>query len=346
MKRDGIFVPIRVEPRKLTLLPLFIEAKGFFYLTKNYRRLKSMIVNSISDVIGRTPIVRLNNVVDDNMADILVKVEGINPGGSIKDRAAFYMIKDAEKKGLLKKGGTIIEPTSGSTGIALAMIGASKGYNVIIVMPDNMSVERIKLMKAYGAKVILTDGKDGMAGSIKLAEKLAEENGYFLPNQFENINNCIAHYETTGVEILEDTGGKIDAFVAGVGTGGTITGIGKKLKEENENILIVAVEPKKSPVLSGGNASTHGIQGIGANFIPEIMDMNIIDEIVDIDDEEAFKATVNIGEKEGILCGISSGANVLASIKIAKRLGKGKTVVTVLPDTGERYLSMDFFDGE
>lgn len=304
------------------------------------------MLDSIDKVVGKTPLVRLNNSTKGDVAEILVKVESINPGGSIKDRAALYMIKDAEEKGILKRGGTIIEPTSGNTGIGIAMIGAAKGYKVIIVMPDTMSIERRKLMKAYGAEVILTEGKYGMAGSVELAQKLANENGYFMPDQFGNINNVKAHYETTAVEILEDTKGDIDAFVAGVGTGGTITGVGKKLKEINSDILIVAVEPKKSPLLSGGKAGSHGLQGIGANFIPKILDENIIDEVIGIDEEKAYLQTKSLGKQDGILCGISSGANVAAAMMLAKRLGKGKRIVTVLPDTGERYLSTDLFNGE
>lgn len=305
-----------------------------------------MKYNSIYQIIGRTPLLKLNNMIEDNIADIFAKVEFFNPGGSIKDRPALYMIKDAERKGILKKGGTIIEPTSGNTGIALAMIGAAKGYKVIIVMPNTMSMERRKLMKAYGAELILTEGKYGMAGSVELAKELASKEGYFMPDQFGNINNAIAHYETTGVEILEDIKGEVDAFVAGVGTGGTITGVGKRLKEANPNTLVVAVEPSKSPILSGETPSSHGIQGIGANFIPEILDINMLDEIIKVEDEDAFLQARRIGEKEGILCGISSGANIHAAMIIAKRLGKGKKIVTVLPDTGERYLSTVLFNGE
>ena len=301
--------------------------------------------DSIHQAIGKTPMIELSYTDNGNRGNIFVKLESFNPGGSIKDRAALYMVEDAEKKGILEKGGTIIEPTSGNTGIALAMIGSAKGYKVIIVMPDTMSIERRKLMEAYGAKVILTDGKYGMAGSVELAEKLAKEKGYFMPDQFGNINNVKVHYETTSLEILEEINGKIDAFVAGVGTGGTITGIGKRLKEENPNTLIIAVEPEKSPLLSGGKAGPHGLQGIGANFIPSILDMNIIDEIIKINEEEAYLQAKNLGKYEGILSGISSGANVAAALKIAEKLGKGKKVVTVLPDTGERYLSTDLFNG-
>lgn len=304
------------------------------------------MINSIDKVIGKTPLIRLNNNREENMAEILVKVESANPGGSIKDRPALYMIKDGEERGALKKGGTIIEPTSGNMGIAIAMIGAVKGYKVIITMPSSMSVERRKLMEAYGAKVILTQAEDGMLGSVELAKKMAKENGYFMPDQFANKSNVKAHYETTAVEILEDTEGQIDGFVAGVGTGGTISGIGKRLKEKNSNIIIVGVEPKKSPVLSGGKPGSHGIQGIGANFIPEILDRSIIDQIIGIGEEEAYLQTKNLGKQYGILCGISSGANMAGAIILAKQLGKGKRVVTILPDTGERYLSTDLFNGE
>lgn len=302
-----------------------------------------MKFDNLYETIGRTPLVKLNNSVTGDMADIFVKLESNNPGGSVKDRPALYMINDAEEKGTLKEKGTIIEPTSGNTGIALAMIGAAKGYEVIIVMPDTMSVERKTLMEAYGAEVILTEGKYGMSASVELAKKLADEKGYFMPNQFENSNNVRAHYETTAVEILEDTNDKIDAFVAGVGTGGTITGVGKKLKEIDPNILIVAVEPKKSPLLSGGEPNSHGIQGIGANFIPSILDRNFIDEVMKVEDEDAYIQAKNLGKLEGILCGISSGANLAAAMVIAKRLGINKKVVTILPDTGERYLSTNLF---
>ena len=302
-----------------------------------------MILNNIFEAVGKTPIIRLNNINEEGAAEILVKVESFNPSGSIKDRASLYMIEAAEKGGKLEEGGTIIEPTSGNTGVGLAMIGVAKGYNVILVMPDTMSIERRKLMQAYGAKIILTEGKYGMSGSVELAERLAKVNNYFMPNQFNNESNTKAHYETTGVEILEDTDGRVDAFVAGVGTGGTISGIGKKLKEYNKDILLVAVEPSKSQVLSGGRASGHNIQGIGANFIPEILNKDIIDEIISIDEEIAYLYARKLATNEGILSGISSGANLAAASIIARRLGRGKRVVTILPDTGERYLSTSLY---
>ncbi len=305
-----------------------------------------MILNNIGEAVGKTPIVRLNNIKEEGAAEILIKIESFNPSGSVKDRAALYMIEAAEREGILTKGGTIIEPTSGNTGVGLAMIGAAKGYNVILVMPDTMSIERRKLMQAYGAKIILTEGKYGMSGSVELAERLAKDNNYFLPNQFANKNNLIAHYETTGVEILQATDGNIDAFVAGVGTGGTISGIGKRLKEHNKDILLIAVQPAKSPVLTGGQPNPHKIQGIGANFIPDIFDNDIVDEILNIDEEIAYSYARKLAAHEGVLCGISSGANVAAASIIAKRLGKGKRVLTILPDTGERYLSIDLFNGE
>lgn len=304
-----------------------------------------MKYNSIHETIGKTPIVKLNSIIDENMADVYVKVEFFNPAGSVKDRPALYMIRDALERGLLKVGGTIVEPTSGNTGIALAMIGASMGIKVIIVMPETMSIERRKLMKAYGADLILTEGKFGMQGAVDKAKELADKNGYFMPNQFENPANVKAHYETTAVEVLNDMG-NIDAFVAGVGTGGTISGVGKRLKEVNKDALVVAVEPKKSPLLTEGKASSHGIQGIGANFIPGILNRDIIDKIITVGDEDALETSRLLGKKEGIFCGISSGANVYAALKVARELGQGKKVVTVLPDTGERYLSTALFREE
>lgn len=305
-----------------------------------------MILNNIYQAIGNTPIIKLNNLTDENMADVLVKVESFNPSGSVKDRAALYMIEGAEKEGKLKKGDTIIEPTSGNTGIGLAMVGASKGYKVILTMPDSMSIERRKILKAYGAELILTEGKLGMSGAVEKAKSLAEDKGYFLPDQFSNKDNVRAHYETTAEEILRDVDGKLHAFIAGVGTGGTISGVGRKLKEKINDISIVAVEPSKSQVLSGNDPAPHGIQGLGANFVPAILDRSAIDKIMDISDEEALKYARLLGEKEGILVGISAGANLAAAIKVAKELGRGKRVLTILPDTGERYLSTDLFSEE
>ena len=300
------------------------------------------ILNNISEAIGSTPLVRLKDL-DDDMAEILVKIEGMNPGGSVKDRPALYMIMDAQKKGILKPGDTIIEGTSGNMGISLAMIGAAQDYKVILVMPDTMSMERRNLMKAFGAELILTEGKMGMKGSVELAEKIAKEKNYFLPRQFSNMANLKSHMETTAVEIINDTEGQLDAFVAGVGTGGTISGTGRILKESNKDILTVAVQPDKSPVLTGGEPSGHKIQGLGANFVPDIYDRESVDEVIDIGEEDAFKYARYLGEKEGILVGVSGGANLAAAVQVAKRLGKGKRVVVILPDTGERYLSTALF---
>lgn len=303
-----------------------------------------MLYENITETIGNTPLIRVNQKEEDSAA-LYVKVESFNPAGSIKDRPAYYMIKAAEEKGVLKKGTTIIEATSGNTGIALAMIGAALGYPVIIVMPETMSVERQRLMQAYGATLILTPGKSGMSGAVEKAEKLAQEKGYFMTKQFENPANVSSHEETTAREILKDLNGKIDAFVAGVGTGGTITGVATVLKKKNPSVLTVALQPEKSPVLTGGEPGSHGIQGIGANFIPEIYNADVIDEVISVTEKEAYAGARQLG-KEGILAGISSGANYALAKKIAKKLGKGKVVVTVLPDTGERYLSTDLFAKE
>ncbi|SEF50899.1 cysteine synthase A [Caloramator fervidus] len=303
-----------------------------------------MIYNNIYELIGNTPMIRLNRLVTNDMAEVLVKLEYFNPGSSVKDRIALSMIQEAEKRGILKKGDTIIEPTSGNTGIGLAMVGASKGYKVILVMPETMSIERRKLMKAYGAEIILTDGKKGMKGAVEVAERLAKENGYFMPQQFKNFANPEIHMKTTAQEILKQTEGKIDVFVAGVGTGGTITGVGKVLKEYIPNIKIVAVEPKESAVLSGGQIGLHKIQGIGAGFVPDILDTSIIDEIVTVSSKEAFETSRNLAKKEGILVGISSGAAVYAALNKALELGNGKRIVTIAPDTGERYLSTELFE--
>lgn len=305
-----------------------------------------MIYENILGTIGNTPMVKLNSLKKEGRAEIIAKLESRNPGGSVKDRAALFMVKDAEAKGLLQPGGTIIEPTSGNTGIALAMTGAALGYRVILVMPETMSIERRKLMKAYGAEFILTPGPLGMKGSVDKAEELSREHGYFMPNQFNNPANVKAHIETTSLEIINDTEGRIDAFVTGVGTAGTVIGVGRVLKEKVKNIKIYAAEPTSSPILNGGAPAGHKIQGIGANFIPGNYDETVIDKVFDITDEEAFIASRAIAKNEGILVGISAGANIAAAILAADELGEGKTVVTVLPDTGERYLSTALFEEE
>lgn len=301
-----------------------------------------MMYNSVLELIGNTPMVKFQGG-EKGTADIYLKIERSNPGGSIKDRAALFMIENAEKNGKLKAGDTIIEATSGNTGVALAMIGAIKGYRVIIVMPDTMSVERQRLMSAYGADLILTPGKQGMSGSVEKAKALTVDNGYFMPGQFINRANVEAHYRTTAEEIWRDMEGRVDVFVAGVGTGGTISGVGKRLKELNPEISIVAVQPEKSPVLTGGEPSSHGIQGIGANFIPQIYDHEVVDQVISMREEDAREKTLQLARQSGILAGISSGSNLAAAIKVAESLRPGKRVVTVLPDTGERYLSTDIF---
>ncbi|SHF50458.1 cysteine synthase [Caldanaerobius fijiensis DSM 17918] len=299
------------------------------------------IYDNIVELIGRTPIVRLNKVVSEDEAEVLVKLESFNPGGSVKDRIAFNMIRRAEESGKLKPGMTIVEPTSGNTGIGLAMICAVKGYRLILVMPDTMSIERRNLLASYGAELILTPGIEGMKGALKKVEELLEShNDYIMLNQFENPANPEIHELTTGQEILKATKGELDAFVAGVGTGGTISGVGRVLKRSNSNIKVYAVEPETSAVLSGEKPGPHRIQGIGAGFIPQTLDRNVVDEVIKVNDQKAFEMSLRLAREEGILCGISSGANVLAAIQVAQQLGKGKRVVTVLPDTGERYLSM------
>ena len=303
----------------------------------------SKIAKQITELIGRTPLVELAKVSKQNGLDtpIIAKVEFFNPGGSVKDRIAFAMIEDAEKKGILKSGATIIEPTSGNTGVGLALVSAVKGYKLILTMPETMSVERRNLVKAYGAEVRLTPGQDGMPGAIRAAEELRDS----IPNaiileQFENPANPQRHYDTTGVEIWEDTDGQVDIFVAGVGTGGTISGIGKRLKEKNPNIRIIAVEPASSPVLNGGKSGPHKIQGIGAGFIPNTYNAQVIDEVFDVDNDDAIRTGRLLAQQEGLLVGISSGAAVFAAIQIAKRPeNKGKKIVVLLPDTGERYLT-------
>lgn len=302
-----------------------------------------MIYNNAIDMIGSTPILKLNNLVTEDMAEVYVKLEKYNPGGSVKDRAALGMIETAEKLGLLKENSVIVEPTSGNTGIALAMIGKLKGYKVIIIMPDTMSVERRNMIKAYGAELILTEGAKGMKGAIAKAEELAKGNdNYFIPQQFTNIANANKHYATTAEEILKDIP-DLTAFVAGVGTGGTITGVGRKLKELNDSILVNAVEPTKSSILSGGTHSPHKIQGIGAGFIPEIYDSKVVDKITTVSDEDAFATAREMASEEGILVGISSGASIYAALTLAKTLGKGKKILVVAPDGGEKYLSMGLF---
>lgn len=302
------------------------------------------IYNDVTELIGRTPLLRINKLTGENDATVLIKLERNNPGGSVKDRIAYNMIKRAEEEGRLKPGGTIIEPTSGNTGIGLAMVAAALGYKVILTMPETMSIERRKLLKAYGAEIILTPGKEGMKGAIKKAEEiLAETENAIIPQQFENPANPAIHEKTTGVEIWEDTGGRIDYFVSGVGTGGTLTGAGRYLKERNPELKIIAVEPANSPVISGGDPGPHKIQGIGAGFIPAILDTELIDEIYKITDEEAMETARQAARKEGILIGISSGAALAAALKIAQKAGKGKTIVAIAPDTGERYLSTELF---
>ena len=300
------------------------------------------VKHSILDAIGNTPLIE----VEDSPARVLVKVEGTNPGGSIKDRIAKNMIEKAEKAGLLKPGATIIEPTSGNTGIGLAMVGAAKGYKVIMIMPETMSIERRKLLKAYGAQVVLTPGAQGMKGAIAKAEELHKEiPDSFIPSQFTNPSNPEIHYLTTGPEIWEDTDGQVDIFVAGVGTGGTLSGTGKYLKEKNPEIKVYAVEPETSPVLSEGKAGPHKIQGIGAGFVPETLDTTIYDGVLKISDQQAFEGGRDLARKKGILAGISSGANYEAAKQLAaKPENAGKTIVTVLPDTGDRYLSTALFE--
>ncbi|WP_026477973.1 cysteine synthase A [Alkaliphilus transvaalensis] len=304
-------------------------------------------VNYIYELIGNTPLVKLNRLVEEDMADIYLKLEFYNPGSSVKDRIALNMIEQAEKEGKLKEGSTIIEPTSGNTGIGLAMIGAAKGYPVILVMPETMSMERRRLLKAYGAQLVLTPGEKGMKGAIEKAKELAVENpDYFMPQQFENLANPEIHRVTTAEEVWDMMEGNIDAFVAGVGTGGTVTGVGEILKKKNPNIKIVAVEPEKSPVISGGQPGPHKIQGIGAGFIPEILNVDVIDEIIKIDDDVAMETARKSAALEGVLVGISSGAAIEAALQVAKKLGKGKQVVVVIPSSGERYLTTALFNFE
>lgn len=303
------------------------------------------VANSVVELIGFTPIVKLNRLTDENSADVYVKLEYMNPGSSVKDRIALAMVEAAVEKGDLKEGDTIIEPTSGNTGIGLAMVAAAKGFKAILVMPDTMSLERRNLLRAYGADLVLTPGAEGMKGAIAKAEQLAKENGYFMPQQFDNEANPQVHRETTGKEIAEQMD-QLDAFVAGIGTGGTITGAGEVLKERFPGIKVVAVEPTDSPILSGGKPGPHKIQGIGAGFVPSVLNTNVYDEVKKIDNEEAFEHARRAGREEGILCGISAGAAIAAALKVAKELGKGKKVLAILPDNGERYLSTALYQFE
>jgi len=309
------------------------------------------IVQNVTELIGDTPLVRLNRVVPAGSAEIYVKLEFQNPGGSVKDRIAISMIEEAEKRGEIKPGvTTIVEPTSGNTGIGLAMVAAAKGYRAILVMPETMSLERRNLLRAYGAELVLTPGSEGMNGAVKKAEEIvAQSKDYFMPQQFKNPDNVKIHRETTGPEIVEainSLDGKLDAFVAGVGTGGTITGAGEVLRKHFPNIKIYAVEPAASPLLSKGKFGPHKIQGIGANFVPDILNREIYDGVITVENEEAFETAREVAKREGLLVGISSGAAIFAALKVAKELGEGKRVVAVVPSNGERYLSTPLFNFE
>ncbi|ADO78199.1 cysteine synthase A [Halanaerobium praevalens] len=302
-----------------------------------------MIFENITELIGKTPLVKLNNLVEQDSAEIVLKLESFNPGGSIKDRIALNMIQKAEENGDLKAGGTIVEPTSGNTGIGIAMVGAARGYQVILTMPESMSEERRKMLKAYGAELVLTKAEAGMKGAIAKAEEIAKARDGFIPSQFTNPANPDAHRKTTAQEIIKATGAKIDYFVAGIGTGGTISGTGKELKKRVKNLKIIAVEPTNSAVISGEKAGSHKIQGIGAGFIPEVLNTEIIDQVAKADNEEAFKTAQDLAAKEGILAGISAGAAVAVALKLAKKVGADKRIVVISPDTGERYLSTGIF---
>ncbi|MBL5767102.1 cysteine synthase A [Heyndrickxia sporothermodurans] len=304
------------------------------------------LVNSIAELVGGTPVVKLNRATSENQAEVYLKLEYMNPGSSVKDRIALAMIEAAEKEGKIKPGDTIVEPTSGNTGIGLAMIAAVKGYNAVLVMPDTMSLERRNLLRAYGAELVLTPGAEGMNGAVKKAESLANENGYFMPQQFKNEANPEIHRLTTGKEIVEQMGEQLDAFVSGIGTGGTISGAGEVLKEKYPDIKIVAVEPKDSPILAGGKPGPHKIQGLGANFVPDTLNREIYDEIIHVGTEEAFEASRRVAKEEGILGGISAGAAIHAALKVASELGKGKKVLAIIPDNGERYLSTALYQFE
>ena len=300
----------------------------------------AQVAESILELIGHTPLVALRRVPDAGAAQVLGKLESRNPGGSIKDRIALAMIEAAEQEGRLKPGDTLVEPTSGNTGIGLALVAAVKGYRLVLTMPEDMSLERRKLLRRLGAEFVLTPGLEGMTGAVFAAEQLVREQGYFMPQQFENPANPEIHARTTGPEIVAATDGQVDAFVVGVGTGGTITGAGRVLREANPHVLLVAVEPERSPVLAGGRPRPHAIQGIGASFVPGVLDRTLLDEIIPVSDDDSIAMMERLAREEGLLVGISAGANVYAACVVARRLGAGKTVVTILPDTGERYLSI------
>ena len=303
-----------------------------------------MIFNNVTELIGKTPLVKLNNLVNDNSAEVVLKLESFNPGGSIKDRIAYNMINEAEKSGQIEPGGVLVEPTSGNTGIGIAVVGAAKGYDVVLTMPESMSQERKQMLKAYGAELVLTPASAGMKGAISKAEEIAAARDGFILSQFSNPANPDVHRKTTAAEIIADTDGKIDYFVAGVGTGGTITGTGEELKKKINELKVVAVEPENSAVISGGEAGPHKIQGIGAGFIPEVLNTEVIDRVAKVKNEEAFAAVKDLAAEEGIFAGISTGAAVAAALKLASEVGRDKRIVVIAPDTGERYLSTGVFN--